>query len=141
MLCNLSARGVYVSLLPLCSSDSAQEAQPDTNLIAVPTPVFLLTALRFLLQVFLEKKQKLLQISEGESFLVTGVSSSQMLIPVDNCAAVTMNDIELVFPAIEKEVIGVLWITAHYINVNDFIIGENFSENFTEIVSIEMILR
>lgn len=55
-----------------------------------------------------------------------------MLIPVDNRAAVTMNDIKLVFPAIEKEVLGVLWITTHYINVNDFIIGENFSEHFTE---------
>ena len=64
-----------------------------------------------------------------------------MLIPVYNCAAVTMNDIELVFPAIEKEVLGVLWITTHYINVNDFIIGENFSEHFAEIVSVKVILR
>ena len=46
-----------------------------------------------------------------------------------------MNDIKLVFPAIEKEVVGVLWITTHYI------IGENFSEHFTEIVSVKVILR
>jgi len=91
-------------------------------------------------RTFLEKKQQLLQISEGESFFITGVGSSQMLIPVDNRAAVTMNDIELVFPTIEKEVVGVLWITTHHINVYDFIIGENFSEHFAEIVPVKVIL-
>ena len=63
-----------------------------------------------------------------------------MLIPVDNRAAVTMNDIELVLPTIEKEVVGVLWITAHHINVYDFIICENFSEHFAEIVPVKVIL-